>query len=198
MVFSLTPALPNWKVGIPFDPASPCNLPPGKTVLRNEWSSHNGLKRQPPFQMLQGHGPTCHFCCLSQVEARQKETEEELVPYSDYCWNSSKIGRSMKIYESFEIFGDFGACENHGWLDDIRKARSKMEVKNFQSKWMARSICESRSTWRSVYLSPYNFQQKSHVLSEFVLDTGTKNQIDLYFVAFVCCVYPFKREGNNF
>lgn len=44
-----------------FHPASPCNLPPGKTVLRNECSSHNGLKRQPPFQMLQGHGPTCLF-----------------------------------------------------------------------------------------------------------------------------------------
>lgn len=101
-----------------FHPASPCNLPPGKTVLRNECSSHNGLKRQPPRSRCCRDMGRLVIFLVSQVEATKKETEEELVSYSDYCRNSSNI---WQIYESF---GFCGACKNHGCLVSMTLVRS--------------------------------------------------------------------------
>lgn len=112
-----------------FHPASPCNLPPGKAVLRNECSSHNGLTRQPPFQMLQWHGPTCHAFFVSQVEATKKETEEELVSYSDYCRNSSKLGRSMNL-------SDFRCLEKPWMTSDDSLVRSVRHG----AKWRRRTF----------------------------------------------------------
>ena len=120
-----------------FHPASPCNLPPGKTMLRNECSSHNGLKRQPPLPDVAGTWAdlSCFFCFAG---------------WSHQKGNWRRTGFILRLlselFETWKIYESFGFSVLGKTMDDLRwllgpfgKARSKMEVKNFQAKWIARS-----------------------------------------------------------